>query len=198
MNVTTTVTSPLTLWPRPPLPEPDVLDVDLPDDEMARVFADGGLAVDVAELPAFAALTEPVGSAFDSALPKRQAARIRIKPLADTASWDERGTCHVEGWSADVFYPTRHSSRADIALARSICSRCPVRVDCLAHSLTLKERGGGIWGGETADERRTTRREWKTAARLKPGLNVLVWTREHLRRSASRGVRREGLDANPV
>ena len=38
-------------------------------------------------------------------------------------------------------------------LAKLVCSRCPVRADCLSYALTRRERFG-VWGGLTERERR--------------------------------------------
>lgn len=36
--------------------------------------------------------------------------------------------------------------------ARSLCGRCPARMECLAYALAADERWG-LWGGVTAQER---------------------------------------------
>ena len=37
--------------------------------------------------------------------------------------------------------------------AKSICAICPVRLSCLEHALSSRERDG-VWGGTTEKERR--------------------------------------------
>ena len=49
-----------------------------------------------------------------------------------------------------VFFP---NSEVEEAHARSVCSRCTVRLDCLALALSTP-RMEGVWGGLTARERR--------------------------------------------
>jgi WhiB family redox-sensing transcriptional regulator len=52
---------------------------------------------------------------------------------------------------------TRSERRRREAAAKSVCARCPVRIDCLTDALTSDERFG-IWGGLTERERRSLRR----------------------------------------
>ena len=58
------------------------------------------------------------------------------------------------------WFPTKPATtqvRADIAAAKAVCGTCPVRDDCLDHSLRWEVEG--IWGGSTARERRVLRRQ---------------------------------------
>lgn len=41
----------------------------------------------------------------------------------------------------------------EIAAAKAVCGRCPVRAECLRNALDLDERDG-VWGGYTYAERR--------------------------------------------
>jgi len=52
---------------------------------------------------------------------------------------------------------TRSERRRREAAAKSVCARCPVRIDCLTDAFASDERFG-IWGGLTERERRSLRR----------------------------------------
>lgn len=67
-------------------------------------------------------------------------------------SWQAKAAClEVE---PEIFFPERGgSSKA----ARSVCSRCEVRVQCLRYALRNREQFG-IWGGTSERERRKLRR----------------------------------------
>ena len=60
----------------------------------------------------------------------------------------DQGACRDVDES--VFFP---SNDAEEAYARSICSACAIRLDCLALALKTPQREG-IWGGLTAGERK--------------------------------------------
>lgn len=96
-----------------------------------------------------------------------QAARIRLKERINTESWRHQGACaegvrslttraEIAAWTSQ-FYPTRHSGPDDVNRAKAICAVCPVRAQCLAYALVNWEKVG-IWGGETENERRVSRR----------------------------------------
>ncbi len=70
---------------------------------------------------------------------------------------------------------------ADVAKARdqaanaiAICTRCPVRADCL--ELSLRHPGDigahGVWGGLVEGERRALRRRWLAGTRVSEFLHV--------------------------
>lgn len=58
----------------------------------------------------------------------------------------------------DIFFPEDWSKGhgADILLAKQICGRCPVVMQCLEYAL-IAEDESGVWGGTTAHERRQMR-----------------------------------------
>lgn len=89
-----------------------------------------------------------------------------------TGDWRERARCRsVE---PETFFPTAEAGpvyEAQVAVAKAVCARCPVRNDCLAEALVRIPFG--IAGGLTPEERRgrqpaTTGRE--PAAVLDAGL----------------------------
>lgn len=78
-------------------------------------------------------------------------------PVADLWDWQLEGACRflpVE--QAEVFFhpegergPAR--SQRDRA-AQAICAGCPVRRECAAHALAVREPYG-VWGGMTEEDR---------------------------------------------
>ena len=58
----------------------------------------------------------------------------------------------------DIFFPEDWSKGqgADILLAKQICNRCPVRMQCLEYAMTAEDEQG-LWGGLTQFERRQLR-----------------------------------------
>lgn len=61
--------------------------------------------------------------------------------------WQAKGLCR--GVEPEVFFPI---SEEDAWRAKEICAVCSVREQCLAFSLTNRERYG-VWGGVTEKER---------------------------------------------
>jgi WhiB family redox-sensing transcriptional regulator len=75
-------------------------------------------------------------------------------------SWKPLSAC----LTADpaLFYPTktgRSSANSDVADAKAICRRCPVREECLEYALRHREKFG-IWGGMSERERRSYQKDW--------------------------------------
>ncbi len=82
------------------------------------------------------------------------------------ALWDLLAEVSPQEWTArpnciesdpDLFYP-KPSEAGMTALAKTICSDCPIRSACLQHALANDERHG-VWGGMTEQERRELRRQ---------------------------------------
>ena len=59
------------------------------------------------------------------------------------------------GEDTDLFFPDDKRNKGVIAIAKSFCSDCPIKSDCLDHAIKNEEQG--IWGGTTDDERRDLR-----------------------------------------
>ena len=59
----------------------------------------------------------------------------------------------------ELFFPISAfgKARKQVAEAKAICARCPVRRQCLAFALRTRQVHG-IWGGLTEDERAFIRR----------------------------------------
>ena len=75
--------------------------------------------------------------------------------VASRRSWELRAACR--GRISVSFFPSvgeSPSQRSDRELvAKRICSRCPVRQECLEYALLVPEPFG-IWGGLNEDDRR--------------------------------------------
>jgi len=58
----------------------------------------------------------------------------------------------------DIFFPVdwELGTQSNNALAKQICQRCPVRLQCLEYAMIADDEAG-TWGGLTAIERRQLR-----------------------------------------
>jgi len=63
-------------------------------------------------------------------------------------SWEEQARCRQ--YDPEMFFAPR--ARAE-RKAKTICAKCPVKVDCLVFALQAKVEFG-IWGGTNGKERR--------------------------------------------
>jgi WhiB family redox-sensing transcriptional regulator len=80
----------------------------------------------------------------------------------------------------DLWFPSNENSRVKSSYeamnyAKSVCARCPIVVQCLAHALSNKEEHG-IWGGSSPNERKRI----KTVAQAKQFLVQLQTNAESL------------------
>lgn len=77
--------------------------------------------------------------------------------------WVERGACQHS--DPDLFFPVaaRGPALRQLAKAKQVCQRCPVRVQCLEYALQNGE-SFGVWGGTSEEERRLIRRRRRVAA----------------------------------
>ncbi|GEM_PF-1466654 len=74
-------------------------------------------------------------------------------PGRDAGNWRRQAACRGE--DPELFFPIGSTGPAltQIAEAKKICARCPVRAPCLRFALATGQ-AYGIWGGRTEDERR--------------------------------------------
>ncbi len=80
-------------------------------------------------------------------------------PFPTTSSdWRDDAACR----DADIDLFFAHDD-ARIHEALTVCSRCPVRQECLEHALATGERYG-VWGGTTEQERRQMARRRRRVA----------------------------------
>lgn len=71
--------------------------------------------------------------------------------------WREAAAC-IDVTYQVSFFPSKEDLLG-IAKAKAVCSTCPVSDQCLSWAI-VSNQTEGIWGGNTAKERRTIRRGW--------------------------------------
>ncbi len=84
--------------------------------------------------------------------------RAADAPGRDDGYWRRRAACRGE--DPELFFPVGSAgpaALAQIAEAKNICARCPVRRACLVFAMATRQEYG-IWGGLTEDERSQLRR----------------------------------------
>ena len=69
------------------------------------------------------------------------------------ADWRSRGACLSV--DPELFFPLSSVGPAagQLTQAKSVCTRCPVRAECLDFALATRQVHG-VWGGTSEDERR--------------------------------------------
>lgn len=75
-------------------------------------------------------------------------------PIADIWDWQRRGSCRGRD-AAQFFHPDGERGLSRVRReqqAKAVCRGCPVRAECAAHALTVRE-AYGVWGGFTEAER---------------------------------------------
>ncbi len=77
---------------------------------------------------------------------------------ANKIVWRELGACR--GLEPSIFFPDDEDEAID---AKTVCGGCNVRVACLEHALTIREKVG-VWGGATERERRRIIRQRRRTA----------------------------------
>ncbi|HVF13277.1 MAG TPA: WhiB family transcriptional regulator [Acidimicrobiales bacterium] len=85
----------------------------------------------------------------------------------DKKGWREQAACRDA--DAKLFFTigTTGIAANQIAAAKAICGRCPVREACLQFAFETNQEAG-VWGGTDEDERRRLRRAWRTGRRARP------------------------------
>ena len=74
-----------------------------------------------------------------------------VAGVADAADWRVKAACRP--LDSAIFFPDRTAYRNnDVAGAKAVCRRCPVREECLEVAMDGREKIG-IWGGLTPLER---------------------------------------------
>lgn len=83
--------------------------------------------------------------------------------LTGNSRWRETAACRNE--DPELFFPLPNDRYSE-QKAIKICKTCPVKADCL--QAALAEQGQfGIWGGMTAEERRSLLRQRMRQLRLR-------------------------------
>ncbi len=107
---------------------------------------------------------------------------MAVRTTDNRKAWRERAACRdVE---PETFFPTATTGPArdaEVAEAKAVCARCPVRAECLTEALARIPYG--IAGGLTEDERRQLRSIARTGSH---GLSARA--REVLSDGPSRGM----------
>jgi WhiB family redox-sensing transcriptional regulator len=80
--------------------------------------------------------------------------RRRPAPVTDIWNWQMRAAC--QGLDTSMFFhPERERGPTRVQRerrAKQVCFGCPVRAQCRAHALSVREPYG-VWGGLTESER---------------------------------------------
>jgi hypothetical protein len=105
----------------------------------------------------------------------------------DPRNWRDQAACRKV--DPELFFPVEETAAAcaqQVAAAKAVCARCPVRRQCLDDALTRQPYG--IAGGLTANERRRMHggvRGWGDHTATRPQ----DWTRAGMRRSGIAALR---------
>jgi WhiB family redox-sensing transcriptional regulator len=84
-----------------------------------------------------------------------------VREAAGTTGWRARAACRP--LDSAMFFPDRTAYRNnDVAGAKAVCRRCPVREECLEAAMEGREKIG-IWGGLTPVERANLHRRKRRA-----------------------------------
>jgi WhiB family redox-sensing transcriptional regulator len=85
-----------------------------------------------------------------------------VTEVAGPTDWRVKAACRP--LDSAIFFPDRTAYRNDdIASAKAVCRRCPVREECLEAAMDGREKIG-IWGGLTPVERANLHRRKRRAA----------------------------------
>ena len=100
--------------------------------------------------PGWCSAAVPFGS------PSASPTDLRTAAMTERANWLDAAACRDA--DPDLFFPIGTSGPAlfQIDKAKGVCGTCAARIQCLAWALKT-EVSDGVWGGTTADERRTIR-----------------------------------------
>ncbi len=83
----------------------------------------------------------------------------------DQEGWRERAECRHSDVRVFFTIGATGSAVSQIAAAKAICRRCPVREACLQFAFETKQEYG-VWGGTDEDERRRLRRAWRSGRKV--------------------------------
>jgi WhiB family transcriptional regulator, redox-sensing transcriptional regulator len=104
----------------------------------------------------------PAGRLTREALRRREGRKAdRVATQSWEYGWQWRAACRGEDTSlffAPNYPETKEEKTIRERQAKGICSRCPVRIECLEYAIRIREPHG-IWGGLNEMERRILIRE---------------------------------------
>ena len=77
----------------------------------------------------------------------------------DPTMMDWRHDASCRDVDPELFFPigTTGPAASQIEAAKAVCTRCPVRLDCLEWAISTMQ-DSGVWGGLSEEERRALRR----------------------------------------
>lgn len=89
--------------------------------------------------------------------------RRRYEMSIDYTEWQHRAACRDE--DPELFFPVSEMGPGarQVAQAKAVCARCPVRAECLTSALD-SGLDYGIFGGLTGGERRKLHRRSRAEA----------------------------------
>jgi WhiB family redox-sensing transcriptional regulator len=70
--------------------------------------------------------------------------------------WRAEAAC--QDTSPEIFYCIGNDPETHLE-AKTICSSCPVQEECLEYAFRTNQKHG-VWGGQTEEERKVSRRRW--------------------------------------
>jgi WhiB family transcriptional regulator, redox-sensing transcriptional regulator len=75
-----------------------------------------------------------------------------MSAMRDARNWWDLAACHAG--NAELFFPVSEvgPARLQVARAKAVCARCPVRQDCLDYAMTTHQVHG-VWGGLSEEDR---------------------------------------------
>ncbi len=117
-------------------------------------------------------------------------------PNADLWDWQLLAACRGVD-SSLFFHPEGERGAARSARensAKEVCMRCPVRAECAAHALAVREPYG-VWGGLTEDEREELMGRARNRLVSASGAKRTRHRLEHLKERFSEEVRRRTPDS---
>jgi WhiB family redox-sensing transcriptional regulator len=101
----------------------------------------------------------PVRAATSTPLSAATKPPLFVAPKGEREDWRDQAACLGDP-DPDVFY---RPGAGDVALAKSICARCPVMAECLTNARASRDEWA-VRGGLTAAERGTPARRFRGAA----------------------------------
>ena len=97
----------------------------------------------------------------------------------------ENGSTPCMESDPDLFFASTDEMARGWQDAVKLCKTCPVRAKCAAYAIEAEETYG-VWGGLTANQRKSIRRK-KTSPQLEMSRDLIA--RPHLRQIAARSSR---------
>ncbi|MEX0877529.1 MAG: WhiB family transcriptional regulator [Candidatus Spechtbacterales bacterium] len=106
-----------------------------------------------------------------------QSESLPLSAMLDRIEWHEKAACRNE--DSDIFIS---NAQKNIKVAKSICKKCDVKLECLKTELSFPdEHSSGTFGGLTLDERKKlrikiqkTKKQHELAGIAPPSLNKLL------------------------